>query len=184
MENKRYRWNAIIDRVKYFGLPTIYGAELGVWRAKTSEALLSNMPNLYLTMVDRWAPPEAGDSYATSGSKMALCDINRFEEVYKEALSKIEQYADRCLVYRMTTTEAAKYVKDHSLDFVFIDADHSYEGVKQDILCWKDKVKEGGWLSGHDWGKLDKGNVEKAVREFFPIERIELDCNSTWFIRM
>lgn len=181
-KTKKFRWDAVAERVDN-GM-NILGAELGVWKGKMSEKLLGRLPNLKLIMVDRWTPPVPGDSYHTSGSQMALCNKEDFERVYDEALSRIEPYADKCIIYRMTTVEASKKIEDNSLDFVFIDADHSYEGVKNDIIHWRKKVKPGGWLCGHDWGKLNKGNVEKAVREFFKPEEIELDANSTWFVRI
>jgi len=180
---KKLRWDAIIERFKHVD-GNIYGAEVGVWRGKMSEQLLSRMPNLYLSMVDRWGPPEVGDSYYISGSEMALCDQKKFNTVFAEALQRINPYKDRVVNFKMETCEAAKYFFDHSLDFCFIDADHSYEGVKNDIKHWKDKVKEGGYLCGHDWGNLKKGNVQKAVEEFFDQKDIILDCNSTWFVRM
>jgi hypothetical protein len=182
-EKKRLRWNAVIDRVKNIEGPVI-GAELGVWKGNMSYHLLYSMPNLTLIMVDRWAPPVPGDSYHTSGSEMALCDKKKFDKVYAEALERIFLFRDRTKIIETTTEEASKQIDDHYLDFCFIDADHSYEGVKNDIIHWKDKVKPGGWLCGHDWGNLKKGNVKKAVEEFFSISRIELDCNSTWFVRM
>jgi len=182
-EKKRLRWNAVIDRVKDID-GEIIGAELGVWKGKMSYYLLSELPNLTLIMVDRWAPPIPGDSYHTSGSEMALCDIKKFDKVYAEAMDRVFPYRDRTIVYEMTTVKAADDVENYFLDFVFIDADHSYEGVKNDIIHWRDKVKIGGWICGHDWGNVKKGNVQKAVEEFFPREKIELDCNSTWFVRM
>lgn len=181
-DKKRLRWDAIIDR--FSGIECdIIGAELGVWRGKMSYHLLSKLPNLFLTLVDRWSPPVAGDSYHTSGSEMALCDKKKFDKVYAEAMQKMFSFKDRVTVLEMTTLKASLCLPDFCLDFCFIDADHSYEGVKNDITNWIGKVKLGGWICGHDWGNLKKGDVEKAVREFFTNDEIELDCNSTWFVR-
>ena len=47
------------------------------------------------------------------------------------------------------TTEAAKQVDDNSLDFDFIDADHSCKTVREDITTWTRKLKPNGWLIGH-----------------------------------
>ncbi len=37
------------------------------------------------------------------------------------------------------------------LDFVYIDGDHSYEGVLADIDAWWPLIRSGGFLCGHDW---------------------------------
>lgn len=57
---------------------------------------------------------------------------------------------------------AASKIRDHSLDLVFIDADHSYESVFADIVAWRPKVRVGGILCGHDYGGKFDG-VKKAV---------------------
>ncbi len=58
---------------------------------------------------------------------------------------------------------AAKNIPNEYFDFVYIDADHSYESVKSDIIAWFPKVKKGGFLAGHDWAM---GDVKRAVNEF------------------
>jgi predicted O-methyltransferase YrrM len=74
------------------------------------------------------------------------------------------------------------------LDFVFIDADHSYEGCKADIEAWFPKVKPGGLLSGHDYDNPDfpEFGVKRAVDEFAARHghSVELGDNLTWFIRL
>ena len=62
------------------------------------------------------------------------------------------------------TDEACKHIPDGHLDFVFIDADHTYEGVKRDIELWEPKVQENGLIMGHD---LNWGSVARAVGEKF-----------------
>jgi predicted O-methyltransferase YrrM len=62
---------------------------------------------------------------------------------------------------------ASNLYEKRSLDFVFIDAGHSYEEVKKDIQAWLPKVKKGGVLAGHDYSKSFPG-VVKAVRESLP----------------
>ena len=66
----------------------------------------------------------------------------------------------------MPTSAAARYVEDGWADFVFIDAAHGYEAVKQDIRDWEPKVKPGGWFGGHDYHFSHPG-VVKAVDEAF-----------------
>ncbi len=49
------------------------------------------------------------------------------------------------------SVETAAQYADRSLDFVFIDGDHGYESVRDDIAAWLPKVKLGGLLAGHDY---------------------------------
>lgn len=67
---------------------------------------------------------------------------------------------------KSATVEAAKAVPDGSLDFVYIDADHSYEGCKADIETWLPKIAPGGVIGGHDYCDVWPG-VMRAVNESF-----------------
>ena len=104
------------------------GVELGVDKGILFRMLLEGCSNLHLTGVDLFP------------------DMERSRRVRATA----ELYADRAQVLRMSTVEAAQLFQDNSLDFVFIDADHSYDGVMQDIAAWQPKVKPGGWLGGSE----------------------------------
>ena len=50
----------------------------------------------------------------------------------------------------MSSRDAASVMADGAFDLVFIDADHSYDAVQEDIRLWKSKVAPGGILCGHD----------------------------------
>ena len=69
-------------------------------------------------------------------------------------------------VYWMTTRQAAPLVPDGWADFIFIDAGHSYEAVRDDIADWLPKVRPGGWFGGHDFHEKWLG-VQRAVIEVF-----------------
>lgn len=74
-----------------------------------------------------------------------------------------EGLEERVKVLRMESAKAATEFEDGSVDFVFIDANHSYEHVKADIEAWRPKVRTGGLLSGHDYG--EPCGVKQAVDE-------------------
>jgi hypothetical protein len=64
---------------------------------------------------------------------------------------------------------AASLIAPESLDFVYIDASHDYESVKQDLACWWPKVKFGGMFAGHDYFEhyeYVKFGIIEAVDEF------------------
>ena len=83
---------------------------------------------------------------------------------------------------RKSSLEAAKDFQDESCDVVYIDMEHTYEAVKEDIQAWLPKVKTGGYISGHDYIKGWPG-VMKAVQEFFPKNKIKVMNNSTWIVK-
>ena len=70
----------------------------------------------------------------------------------------------RIVWHIMTSLEAAKLIPDGSLDFVYIDANHRYFEVSQDIRAWLPKVRPGGVLCGHDY--FSHGSVKKAVDDW------------------
>ena len=76
---------------------------------------------------------------------------------------------------KMRTQEAASLVQDETLDFVFIDADHSETGVRRDLEDWLPKVKSDGWILGHD---INWPGVRKVVEQLCPGYLIGPD--NTW----
>ena len=177
---KRKRWDAIIDR-----LPNnvhLIGAEIGVLNGNTSFRLLGARPLLIHYMIDPWIAPEKGSSYLKSGDDNALKPARAHEGAYKKTLKRVEFAGCRAVILRMFSHEAVLKIKDASLDFVFIDGDHSYDGVKKDINLWTCKVKKSGWIGGHDYNHPRLPGVKKAVDEVF--NNLELDDNRTWFVRL
>eukprot|EP00971_Amphidinium_carterae_P067679 1340279-Amphidinium_carterae.1 len=75
------------------------------------------------------------------------------------ARERAEIYGNRSRLMVTTSALAAGTVPDGSLDMVFLDADHTYKGVKQDIELWWRKVRHGGILAGHDYSHQFPGVV-------------------------
>ena len=61
------------------------------------------------------------------------------------------------------SVEAAEDCKDRYFDYIYIDADHKYDSVYNDLKAWYPKLKVGGVMAGHDWWLLD---VRYAVKDF------------------
>ena len=165
------RWYVLEKIIKERGY-TI-GAELGVWRGKTYKHLLSECSNLTLIGVDLYEPqPDSeGPEKWVPGENGHEWDHDKY---YRDIQSFQNKIGERARFYKMTTLDAAKEVEDASLDFVFIDADHSYEGVKNDIAAWSPKVRNGGCVIGHD---IDWDPVLQAVTEEFGSDFVKLDDN-------
>jgi hypothetical protein len=156
--------------------------EVGVWRGQLCREVLRERRDAIMTLVDPWEAGKPGEPWYESGSKMARCSQAEVDQVMAEALESIRFAIGRWTVLKATSVQAASLVLDGSVDLVFIDADHSYEGVKADIEAWLPKVKVGGWIGGHDYKSPRFPGVERAVHERF--DQVEHGANSTWFWRM
>lgn len=161
------------------------GAEIGVFGGDMSAQLLAR-DNLSLLMVDSWEGE--GKSYARpSGDWHEGLSQEQQDAFYRRAVGTVKFAGERAHIRRARSSEAVKDVATGMLDFVFIDADHSYPGCLADILNWWPKVKPGGFIGGHDYNNTDfpEFGVNRAVDEFAELIGQELDLgdNFTWFLR-
>jgi hypothetical protein len=160
------------------------GAEIGVYRGDLSCRLLGANRNLFLYMVDPWAEVESGNPYLETDDHISRFTQAEHDEVMRKALLNVSVFSEQCKVMRMTSECASRFIDDSSLDFVFIDADHSYAGCSQDIALWYPKLKHNGLLSGHDYRDERNYGVQRAVDEFAAQsgKEVKLGGNYTWFI--
>jgi hypothetical protein len=137
-----------IDLLKEIGLefPNGKGAEIGTFKGEFAKEILQNWSGT-LYMVDVWKP--LGEEYLDS-SNHAI-----HSTAYSETMNNISGYEDRGVMVRATSEVAANMFDRESLDFVYIDANHAYDFVVQDIKLWYPKVKSGGYLCGHDYINLN-----------------------------
>jgi hypothetical protein len=176
----RKRWDEIIARLPKREPCTVI--EVGTWRGKTSRQILERCHNATLYMIDRWECPTTDDSYFNSGSETARLPQAKYDEAYDICFYLALKHGKRAQIIRSDSVAAAAGFEDGTVDLIFIDGDHSYDGVKRDILAWKKKVKRGGWLGGHDYAHPDQGEVKRAVDEL--IGAVELGDNRTWWVRI
>lgn len=148
------------------------GAEIGVWKGKTSQHLLHTFPELKLFLVDPYKPLKKYNARTCKFETLEDGDAmyNRLVKYFHE------QFGDRAIWLRKKSKKAAKEVENKSLDFVFIDGNHAYEYVKQDIELWLPKVREGGIISGHD---ILKNDVQQAAIEV--LGEITREGKNVWY---
>lgn len=163
--------------------------EVGVDEGIFSAYLLEYWRGERLISVDPWLempPDEYADTCNTSQASM--------EEKYETTRRRLASFGDRSEIRRETSVEAAARVTPESLDFVYLDARHSYEGVTEDLQAWFPRVRGGGLLAGHDYndGVFVEGvhGVRSAVDEFFgaraiPVRHTYTDLPSaSWFAQI
>ena len=150
-------------------------AEIGSFEGTYALSILSSFPNAKISLIDMWE---------TSGNDFYYSiRPGTVESAYQVALKRFESF-DNVKLLKGSSLEISKSFEDSSLDFIYIDADHSYEGCLQDLQLWYPKVRTGGIISGHDWDcnpsmqEYSKFGVEKAVREFFDQRLDEITLTS------
>lgn len=152
------------------------GCEVGVATGGMSYSILqrTNVEKLY--SVD----PYCGSYFADFAAK-GILDLYFFH-----VKARLGQFGERSQMLRMDSLEAGKLFKENELDFVFIDADHSYESVKQDVKLWYTKVRSGGVIAGDDYATRWPG-VPQAVDEFFKVLGLtvnqEKDSPRVWWVQ-
>lgn len=121
------------------------GAEVGVYKGGFSQKLCQ--AGLKLFAVDPWRIYK--DFPHPLGQK-------RLDFQYEHAQRLLAPYPD-CTIIRKTSMEAVEDFPDKSLDFVYIDANHEFRYIAEDLYEWTKKVKPGGIVSGHDYFFLKTG---------------------------
>ena len=114
-------------------------AEIGVLKGGFSATLWKENREATIYCVDPW---EAYEGYAEPYTQQAM------DEIHSIAVKRLAGMG--CRIIRKTSMEALGDFEDESLDAVYIDANHRFEYVTQDIAGWSKKVRSGGIVSGHD----------------------------------
>ena len=123
------------------------GCEVGVRHGTNALVMLETIPNLELILVDPYIKYEYRNFKRRNKWKWHQDTMD------KVRANGLRFMSDKNVRWLMTTSElAAPCVPDESLDFVYIDGNHAYEFVAQDIILWGRKVRPGGIISGHDYG--------------------------------
>lgn len=142
------------------------GVELGVKEGYFSLYLLKHTTLNVLFSVDSWR-----DGWSNGK---------------KEAYKSLSYFGGRSKILNMRTSEAAKYFRENNIkaDFIYIDANHKYSAVKQDIEEWWPFVRPGGILAGHDY--VEGEGVIPAVDEFIKNAKLSLnltgDHMKSWWV--
>jgi len=128
----------------------VIGVEVGVDIGENANDILSNFPNI---------------------EKLYLVDVvDNIHDRFKNEVISI------FFIHR-PSVEAAKEFQDEYFDFVYIDANHSYQAVKDDLNAWCPKLKVGGVICGHDFSAEDIPLglcVGAAATDFFALHGLEL----------
>lgn len=140
------------------------GIEIGVRDGAYAECILENSQLSKLYLCDPWRYLDDYKDVCNTNDETRENDFIRTKE-------RLIRFKDRIEILRMLSEDASKLFSDSSLDFVYIDANHDYKYVLNDIQNWYPKVRKGGMIAGHDFTDDDtitgQIGVRRAVTEFF-----------------
>lgn len=149
--------------------------EIGVWQGEFSGQILEYLEPDVLYLIDPWANV-TDDSH--SEAFVGRTDDNRMERIYqnvqKRYIAEISQ--QRVKIIRDWSVQALKQFDKESIDFAYVDGDHSYEGVSADLKALFPKMTVGGIMAFDDyhrrgwWGD----GVIRAINEFLGAHPTEL----------
>jgi len=131
------------------------GVEVGSFKGEFARTILEKWQGT-LYMVDAWYELEDYND---------MSNIGLNQDAYVEAMRSINEFRDRAYMLRCLSKQAVDLFPDESLDFVYIDANHEYSYVVEDIKLWYPKVKKGGIVAGHDYLDIDWYDDEYSEKD-------------------
>jgi len=166
--------------------PNGNGIEIGVKEGTYSSFILNNCPNLKLYLLDCW---DQQDSKIYNDLNY---DNLTHAENLKKTIQNIFPHFKRTRIIKGYSEEFVNLFEDNYFNFIYIDANHSYETIKFDINRWFPKLKKGGLFAGHDYldiydkNKQQVFGVKQAVNEFAQENNLKIYITKeaiwkTWF---
>lgn len=157
--------------------------EIGVCFGGFSKIVLKAWRGQSYHMIDPWTTQDPSVYREKQDERWV------YDKRHEECLA-IAAADRRVAVHRAFSSEAVSKFKNGSLDCCYIDGNHSYEAVSQDLLDWWPKMKSGGLFCGHDfYNSIDGGNwcqVKDAVNEWSAKQGLKssvTDCSSWWILK-
>ena len=140
--------------------------ELGAWFGKSTNYLATKIreskKNIKFTAIDTW---KGTDNEELHQNIVGAFNGDIFYEfIDNTTLSNNYSAFD---IIKDSSYNSAKLFRNSSIDYMMIDAGHTYDDVKSDINIWYNKIKPGGIISGDDYGTNIFEGVTKAVNEYF-----------------
>lgn len=143
--------------------------EIGSYKGRSTRVLCDNTQG-HVIACDPWMGP-----YITNNDKV-LFDQSKAWPEFQRNLSDVRNLT----IFRGTFDQYIANNPEKDFDFIFIDGDHRYEAVKNDIENALNILKSGGILSGHDYTHPDWPGVKQAVDERFPQREV---LKTIWWIQ-
>lgn len=149
--------------------------EIGVRFGYNAENVLNNYDINTIYLID----PYCELPYLTH-----LFSTEKVKEYKRDAHHRLHDYTNKCVWLEDFSQNVCDEIKNDSIDILYIDGDHSYEAVLQDLKLYYDKVKKGGLIIGDDY---NEEGVRTAIEKFSQMKKITYhtshndDTDKFWF---
>lgn len=165
-----YNPRPMFQYMKEKGMFNLVGVEIGVFKAKNAKGIMTVIKPSKLFLVDPYTP------YIQGGQ------LVNYEASYKEAKTRMRPYGKKAIFIKKKSSEAITDLP--MVDFVYIDGNHEYDYVKEDLKLYFEIVREGGVIGGHDCDASFLGVCRAAV-EFAKGHNLEMHGKRSdfWFIK-
>jgi hypothetical protein len=150
--------------------------EVGTHSGNYAERIYQIFPKSSIYLLDTWDSNNTDFYYSTRPGLV--------EKAYAMTLEKFKDKPNVNII-KADSVVAYKEFQDNFFDWIYIDGDHSYDGVKNDLQNWFKKLKINGIMSGHDWDvnssnpEFEKFGVQKALTEFLEDFNNSIQLNLT-----
>jgi hypothetical protein len=158
--SNKYRDHFFHLMIEKLGLKN--GVEIGVDLGLFAQHILTKTKIEKYYCVDLWMDNFGSDYKPGYYDKDGNNRFNKAKEALGPFLGNIEiplEDSGRAAMLKMSSEKASKLIQDDTLDFCYIDGDHSLEGVFKDIYCWMPKIKIGGIVGFHDFKDGPKSGI-------------------------
>lgn len=155
------------------------GAEIGVNKGDFSSQILRTVKPRELHLIDPWKHEESGAYEKALYGGELQGGQKEMDYRYRDVCRRFGRHiqSGRVIVHRGHSSDILKRFQDQYFDWIYIDGNHRYEFVVQDLELSFRKTRVGGYISGDDYGRKstwwDDG-VERAVNEFIEREPVQV----------
>lgn len=159
------------------------GAEVGVFRGETSACLLRGLPGMRLYLVDCW---DAGWTLQPRNQFMRMAerkDQAWHEDNLRQTREAVGFAGERAMIVKADFRDAVYHIQEQ-LDFVFLDASHSYQDTYDQIRYYRPLVRSGGLVCGHDYRNPNPGYgvTTQAVDDYAARHGLTVGCDEATYL--
>lgn len=171
MRSKESSRIGLQDMINYTDLTNASMIEIGCYMGDSTKIFADSGKFTKIYAVDPWTPGyDDRDPASRSDFEYVETAFDQFANEY-DIVEKI----------KMTSNDASNKFDSQSIDLVYIDGDHRAEAVKNDIRNYRNIIRPGGYLAGHDWPTKE---IQDAILEIMGCHPDQTFLDRSWIYKL